>query len=135
MSAMRPSPVFDRLLEETRSLLQSPDFSIVLESCLDRATDILFKSIKDTIFVRGGSSVNENGAPPQLRLASLLPGMARWSHLAFNGLPNELVDVRTLQGSLHPRAHALSPPQQLADIREVEAFSAIIYSGFERQFV
>jgi len=135
MSAMTPSPTFDRLLEETRSLLQSPDFSIVLESCLDRATDILFKFIKDTIFVQGGSNVDENVAPPQLRLASLLPGMARWSHLAFNGLPNELVDVRTLQGSLHLRAHAPSPPQQLADIREVEAFSAIIYSGFERQFV
>lgn len=95
MSAMRASPAFDKLLEETRSLLQSPDFSIVLESCLDRATDTLFKSIRDTIFVQGGSSVNEDGAPLQLRLAGLLPGMARWSHLAFNGLPNELVDVRT----------------------------------------
>lgn len=97
MAAMRASPSFDRLLEETRSLLQSPDFSIVLESCLDRATDTLFKSIKDTIFVQGGSSVDENGAPLQLRLAGLLPGMARWSHLAFNGLPNELVDVRQPQ--------------------------------------
>jgi len=108
MSAMRASPAFDKLLLETRSLLQSPDFSIVLESCLDRATDILFKSIKDTIFVQGGSSVDENGAPLQLRLASLLPGMARWSHLAFNGLPNEFVDVRVLQPPLFPRAHA--PP-------------------------
>jgi len=94
MSAMRASPAFDRLLGETRSLLQSPDFSIVLESCLDRATDILFKSIKDTIFIQGGSKVEEDGSPLQLRLAGLLPGMARWSHLAFNGLPNELVDVR-----------------------------------------
>jgi peroxin-3 len=133
MSAMRASPSFDRLLEETRSLLQSPDFSIVLESCLDRATDILFKSIKDTIFVKEGSSVDENGAPLQLRLAGLLPGMARWSHLAFHGLPNELVDVRTLHGSLQPHAHG-SSPQQLADIREVEAFSAVIYSRFESQF-
>jgi len=116
MSAMRVSPAFDRLLEETRSLLQSPDFLIVLESCLDRATDTLFKSIKDTIFVQSGSSVDESGAPLQLRLAGLLPGMARWSHLAFNGLPNELVDY-------------------LAEVREVEAFSAIIYSRFENQFV
>lgn len=111
MSAMRPSPAFDRLLEETRSLLQSPDFSIVLESCLDRATDILFKSIKDTIFVQSGSSVEENDdAPLQLMLAGLLPGMARWSHLAFNGLPNELVDVRTLQIFMHPLAHHPPPP-------------------------
>lgn len=28
------------------------------------------------------------------RLASLLPGLARWSHLAVNTVPNELVDVR-----------------------------------------
>ena len=134
-SAMRTSPAFDRLLEETRSLLQSPDFSIVLESCLDRATDMLFKSIKDTIFVEGELGVDENGAPLQLRLAGLLPGMARWSHLAFNGLPNELVDVRKLHGFLWPRAHSFCPPQQLADIREVEGFSAIIYSRFESQFV
>ena len=135
MSAMRGSPAFDRLLEETRSLLQSPDFSIVLESCLDRATDMLFKSVKDTIFVQAGSSVDETGAPLQLRLAGLLPGMARWSHLAFNGLPNELVDVRTLCRFLQPRAYGLLLPQQLADIREVEGFSAIIYSKFESQFV
>lgn len=134
MSAMRASPAFDILLEETRSLLQSPDFSIVLESCLDRATDMLFKSIKDTIFVEGGSGVDENGAPLQLRLAGLLPGMARWSHLAFHGLPNELVDVRKLHSSLWPRVHSFLP-QQLADIREVEGFSAIIYSRFESQFV
>ena len=105
MSATRPSPAFDKLLEETRSLLQSPDFSIVLESCLDRATEMLFKSIKETIFVQGESSVGEDSTPLQLRLASLLPGMARWSHLAFHGLPNELVDVRTPRGSLHPHAH------------------------------
>ena len=135
ISAMRASPAFDRLLEETRSLLQSPDFSIVLESCLDRATEMLFKSIKDTIFVEDGSSVDGDGAPLQLRLASLLPGMARWSHSAFNGLPNELVDVRKLHCSLWPRAHGFLPPQQLADIREVEGFSAIIYSKFESQFV
>lgn len=108
VSAARPSPVFDRLLEETRSLLQSPDFSIVLESCLDRATDTLFKSIKDTIFVQDGSSVDKSGAPIQLRLASLLPGMARWSHSAFNNLPNELVDVRTGWYLILPGAHTLS---------------------------
>lgn len=133
-SAMRASPAFDGLLEETRSLLQSPDFSIVLESCLDRATDMLFKSIKETIIVQGGSGANENDTPVRLMLASLLPGIARWSHLAFHGLPNELVDVRTFHDSLPSRAHA-SPPQQLADIREVEGFSALIYSRFESQFV
>ena len=108
MSAMRPSPAFDRLLEETRSLLQSPDFSIVLESCLDRATDTLFKSIKDTMFVQDGSSADKSGAPIQLRLASLLPGMAGWSHSAFNNLPNELVDVRTGWYLMLPGAYSSS---------------------------
>ena len=135
VSAMRASPPFDTLLEETRSLLQSPDFSAVLESCLDRATDTLFKSIKDTTFVQDGSSVDADGAPLQLRLASLLPDLARWSHLAFNGLPNELVDVRALHRSLQPCPHISYPLQHLAEIREVEAFSAIIYSKFENQFI
>ena len=29
----------------------------------------------------------------KMRLAGMLPGLARWSALALNGLPNELVDV------------------------------------------
>jgi hypothetical protein len=29
----------------------------------------------------------------KIRLAGLLPGLARWSQLALNAVPNELVDV------------------------------------------
>lgn len=39
----------------------------------------------------------EEGGEVKLRLAALLPGLARWSHLAINGLPNELVDVRVFK--------------------------------------
>jgi peroxin-3 len=94
--AMRSSPVFDSLLKETRSLLLSPDFSVVLEVCLDRATEILFNGLQKNVFMEGRSitSEGESGEETKLRLAGLLPGMARWSHLALHGLPNELVDVR-----------------------------------------
>jgi hypothetical protein len=36
----------------------------------------------------------------RLKLAALLPGMARWSHLALNGLLNELVNVRHFYSSV-----------------------------------
>jgi len=113
--AMQSSSAFDSLLEETRSLLSSPDFSVVLEVCLDRATEILFNGLQKNVFVEAGSITDECGEEIKLRLAGLLPGMARWSHLALHGLPNELIDG-------------------LAEVREVEAFSAIVYSRFEDSF-
>lgn len=94
--AMNPSPEFIELLNETRSILSSPDFSVVLEVCLDRATDILMEGLKKNVFVEAGSNLDANGEEVKLRLAGLLPGLARWSHLALYGLPNELIDVSTL---------------------------------------
>lgn len=92
--AMQSSPAFDSLLQETRSLLSSSDFSVVLEVCLERATEILFNGLQKDVFVEAGSVADECGEEIKLRLAGLLPGMARWSHLALHGLPNELIDVR-----------------------------------------
>lgn len=86
---------FMSLVEDTQEQLASPDFEQVLEKCLDRATQVLFDGLEKNIFDEtveldeGGIIVSE----PRIRLASLLPGLARWSHLALNGLPNELVDV------------------------------------------
>jgi peroxin-3 len=90
-------PNFRALLDETRALISSQNFSRVLEAVLDRATEILFVGLDKNIFVKpsngtmggGGSSCEEE----KMRLAALLPGLARWSHLALNGLPNELIDV------------------------------------------
>lgn len=74
-----------------RFTIASPAFARVLECCLDRETEVLFDGLNRGVFAEGGG---EDGEPEKLRLASLLPGLARWSHLALDTVPNELVDVR-----------------------------------------
>jgi len=104
-------PAFMALLEETRDLLTSSDFAVVLERALDRATSLLFDGLTKNVFV---GEEGEDGEV-KLRTASVLPGLARWSSLALNGLPNELVDC-------------------LTDLHEVASFSAIIYSDYGDHF-
>ncbi|KAG6808955.1 hypothetical protein H0H92_002242, partial [Tricholoma furcatifolium] len=84
-------PAFIALLEETRSIITSSDFACVLESCLDRATEVLFTGLEKSVFVSSEPGLPP-GEPVRIRLAGLLPGLSRWSHLAMNALPNELVD-------------------------------------------
>ena len=85
--------VFTSLLDETRNLITSSDFERVLEVGLDQATEVLFDGLQKNVFVDPNSPLDEAQELLRLRLAGLLPGLARWSHLALNGLPNELVDV------------------------------------------
>ena len=87
-------PIFMTLLDETRLLMASSDFECVLELELDRATEVLFDGLQKNVFVDLNSPPDESQDIFRLRLAGLLAGLARWSHLALNGLPNELVDVR-----------------------------------------
>ncbi|KAH9985630.1 Peroxin-3 [Russula compacta] len=101
---------FTALLEETRDLLTSSDFAIALERALDRATDLLFDGLSQNVF-----TAKEGEGEVQLRVASVLPGLARWSSLALNGLPNELLD-------------------SLTDLHEVAGFAAIIYSDYGDHF-
>jgi len=104
-------PAFMALLEETRDLLTSSNFAIVLERSLDRATALLFDGLTQNVFV----GQEEEEGEVRLRTASILPGLARWSSLALNGLPNELVDC-------------------LTDLHEMASFSAIIYSDYGDHF-
>ena len=85
-------PAFTALLEETRDLLTSSNFAIVLERALDRATSLLFDGLSQNVFL--GKEGEEEEV--RLRTASVLPGVTRWSRLALDGFPNELVDVRSL---------------------------------------
>ncbi|TFK52868.1 Peroxin-3 [Heliocybe sulcata] len=109
-----PDPVFTALLSETRDLLASPDFAYVLEACLDKATEVLVEGLRKNVFVESERREEEEG-DVRIRLAGMLPGLARWSKLAVVGMPNELVDG-------------------LLGLREVRVLSAIVFSKFEDRF-
>ncbi|KAF8509650.1 Peroxin-3 [Hysterangium stoloniferum] len=112
MTSLDDTP-FLQLVDETREFVSSADFGRVLETCLDHATDVLFDGLRRTLFpdtIHGNEVTLE-----KIRLAGLLPGVARWSHAAVNGTPNELVE-------------------NLAEIRELAGFSAIIYSSYVDTF-
>ena len=85
---------FASLLSETRSVLSSPDFEQVFEVCVDHATEIMFDSLEKNVFQPRESE--GAGQEVRMRLAALLPGLAKWSQLVLNGLPNELIDVSHL---------------------------------------
>lgn len=90
-------PQFVSLLSQTQKHLLSGSFERVLEVCLDRATDVLSRGLEKNVF--GFAEEDPNALPalgqePRVRLAGMLPGLARWCHLALESLPNELVDVR-----------------------------------------
>ena len=111
-------PQFNALLAQTRRYLAGPDFSYALGCALDRATGVLMDGLRARVFVDSASAVNllnaeeaqarsrtgdaEVGASSEskdevkIRLAGLLPSLARWSQLALNATPNELVDVRRI---------------------------------------
>ncbi|TFK61618.1 hypothetical protein BDN72DRAFT_903955 [Pluteus cervinus] len=119
-------PTFTRLLMETRQTIQSEDFGYVLEVALDQATDVLFEGLEKNVFVETAKGVTQGGAEDganveaaeaevRIRFAGLLPGLARWSRLTMETVPNEFVD-------------------KLLGIREVECLSAIVFGKFEDQF-
>jgi peroxin-3 len=101
-------PALTRLLDETRSRLLSADFSCVLGAALDAAGDVLVLGLARSVFPHPRNAEAE--APPdealvvpthddqevKVRLAGMLPSLARWSRIALTGLPNELVDVSGL---------------------------------------
>ncbi|CAK5281299.1 unnamed protein product [Mycena citricolor] len=108
-----PDP-FTALIEETLEIVSSSDFSLVFDCCLDRATEVLLSSVENAVF-RPSRETVPPGEEVRIRFAGLLPGLARWSHLALNGLPNELVD------------NILAVPQ-------VSLLSSIVFGRFEERF-
>ncbi|KAH0831338.1 Peroxin-3-domain-containing protein [Lanmaoa asiatica] len=134
-SMLDVDPQFNALLAQTRRYLSGPDFAHALGCALDRATEVLMDGLRARVFVDSASAVNDTEeAPAQLRtedldtgagserkdeikirLAGLLPGLARWCQLALNATPNELVD-------------------NIMAVREVNALEAIIMSDYEERF-
>ncbi|PCH36826.1 hypothetical protein WOLCODRAFT_140595 [Wolfiporia cocos MD-104 SS10] len=117
-AASAPDAQFAALLAETRTYILSGSFERVLEVCLDHATDVLVSGLHRHVFASAaapGIDRIDGIEESRERLAAMLPGLARWCHLALEGLPNELVDG-------------------LANLREVSALSAIVYSSYEDHF-
>jgi len=101
------------LLSETSVFVSSADFGIVLGLCLDRGTAMFLDGLRKSAFGMGdhGQKIEFDEQSPTVRFAALLPAVARWSHLAVNGIPNELIE-------------------SLADMPEMTAFSAVLFSSF-----
>jgi len=113
ITAYTQEPAFLALLDETRDIIVSSDFSCVLEQCLDCATEALFEGLEKYVFVQ--SEPYPPGESVRIRLAGMLPGIARWSNLALNAIPNELVD-------------------NILAVREASCLSVIAFGKFEDQF-
>ena len=102
---------------------------------MDTATEVLFAGLEKNVFVPNEPAPGDDVL--RIRLAGLLPGLARWSQLALNGLPNELVDVSffflmLLAGLMLTYAFLLK--QRIMDVREVSCLSAIVFAKFEERF-
>lgn len=107
------SPQLRGLLNETQDFLDSPDFSIVLRSCLDKTFELLSSSLGH-LFVdmpTVASGRFEEVAERKVRLAAILPALARASHSILQDTPNEYADA-------------------LASNRELQEFSAVLFSHF-----
>ncbi|KAG6334033.1 hypothetical protein ID866_5050 [Astraeus odoratus] len=140
LSSLESDPRFMSLLSEARAYLSGPDFAYALTCALDRATGVLMDGLRSRVFVDTGNAVNPsegdgNGqregdqqqssetfgteAPKEeelsIRLVGLLPGLARWSQLALNATPNELVD-------------------NIMAVREVSALEAIVISDYQDRY-
>ncbi|CAE6496422.1 unnamed protein product [Rhizoctonia solani] len=105
-------PSLSTLLSASHAHISSADFAIALRKCLDLGTI----AMKDGL-IRSGEfgEVSNTGLDDEgskVKLAALLPGVARWTHLALNGVPNEIIEG-------------------FAELREVAGYSAIVLSSFD----
>ncbi|KAF9408369.1 peroxin [Podila epigama] len=115
-------PVLRNLLDETRDFIDSADFSTVLDSTLTTTFGRFALALQPTFnpfLLQSRNAMieeieDEEDVDREVPLASLLPLVARQVHLIINGVPNEYVE-------------------SLAMTKELQAFSAIVYSSFSEQ--
>jgi len=104
------------LLNETRDILESKDFSAVLSSCLNDSFDSLFMILKptfvDTQNMDTESADTTNAPTKQILLAQMLPFITKSLYSVFYGVPNPFLEI-------------------IKDNMMQQRFSAIIYSSFE----
>ena len=103
------------LLDETKDFLESPDSSVVLRSCLDRIFSQLSSTLAHLFVDESQNPASdarfEELSDRKVRLAAVLPALARASHSILNAMPNEFAE-------------------SLGSNRELQEFSAVVYSNF-----
>ncbi|KAG0238050.1 peroxin [Actinomortierella wolfii] len=115
-------PVLRNLLDETRDFIDSEDFTTVLDKTLTTAFARLQLALQPTfnpfLLAEPRSAIeeieDEEDVDRSVPLATLLPLVARQVHLIIHGVPNEYVD-------------------SLSRVKELQIFSAIVYSSFSEQ--
>lgn len=95
------SPTLQRLLDESRDLIDSPNFDVVLGKMVGAGMDVLRQKLALSTFANG-----------PVKLASITAGMSREAHLIANAAPNAYVAA-------------------VENVQELQAFAAIVYSNFE----
>ncbi|KAJ1867633.1 peroxin [Coemansia sp. RSA 989] len=129
------TPMFERLLDQLRDVIESSDFIYVFNSCVDRLTmqllDVLRESFPESVpapaparplppTVEGEAAPSlddvvkefEEFATPESRVVvvQLLPRIAREGHQILNGVPNQYLE-------------------NVSASREVQALSAAVYTA------
>lgn len=131
------TPVFTRLLDQLRDIIESSDFAYVLNNSIDRLTNQLLEALQDSFpelpipevsnsqplppTVEGEEAPNldavvkefeEFSTVPESRvvIVQLLPRIAREGHQILNGVPNNYLE-------------------NVSASREVQALSAAVYTA------
>jgi peroxin-3 len=99
LSILCTDETFDALLFETTNVINSANFSAVLEAAFDHITEeVLLSGLLASVFGdKALDNAGDENSEPQMRLAAMLPGLTRWSRLALTSLPNEIVDVSDMR--------------------------------------
>ncbi len=100
------SAAFRDLMDQTREVIESPNFVIVLDAALDWGIDLFLDDVGQELFEMDPDK-KAVGEESHRRLAAILPSVARWSHTTVDSLPNELVEVCHL---MYHRALQTDPP-------------------------
>ncbi|CUA72778.1 peroxin-3 [Rhizoctonia solani] len=105
-------PALSTLLTASHTHISSADFAIALRKCLDFGTIAMKEGLIRSGEFGEATNTSADSESTKVKLAALLPGVARWTHLALNGVPNEIIEG-------------------FAELREVTGYSAIVLSSFE----
>ncbi|KAG8987865.1 peroxin, partial [Tulasnella sp. 427] len=121
LSSLRDT-AFRTLMDDTRVLLNGQDFGVVFDKAMDWSVDWLVERVQRDVFEctpeeQKEGEQDEEGKDREekkVKLAALLPGVARLSHTLVNSMPNELIEG-------------------MSQLPEMSAFSAIIFASYEER--